>query len=52
MQLSPDAERRLVDDARDRARMKLMLVGAAVGLTALILLTALAGALFFMARQI
>jgi hypothetical protein len=51
VQLSPDAERRLVDDARDRARMKLMLVGAAVGLTGLILLTALAGALFFMARQ-
>ncbi len=50
--LSPDAERRLVDDARDRARTRLMLAGAAIGLTALILLTALAGALFFMARQL
>ncbi|MCU0231697.1 MAG: hypothetical protein MUC67_10015 [Acidobacteria bacterium] len=50
--LSPDAERRLVDDARDRARARLMLAGAAIGLTALILLTALAGALFFMARQL
>lgn len=52
VQLSPDAERRLVDDARDRARTRLMLSGAAIGLTGLILLTALAGALFFMARQL
>ncbi len=51
-QFSPDAERRLVDDARDRARLRLLLAGAAIGLTALILLTALAGALFFMARQL
>lgn len=51
VQLSPDAERRLVDDARDRARAKLMLVGAAIGLTGLLLLTALAGALFLVVRH-
>jgi hypothetical protein len=51
VRLSPDAERRLVDDARDRARTKLMLAGAAIGLTGLILLTALVGALFFVVRH-
>lgn len=52
VQLTPDAERRLVDDARDHARMRLMLVGAVVGLTGLILLTALAGALFLVACRV
>ncbi len=46
--LSPDAERRLVDDARTRARIRFILIGAAIGLTAVVALVALAGALFFM----
>jgi len=48
IQLSPEAERRLLDDARERARMKLLIVGGAVALVGVVALAALAGALFFM----
>jgi hypothetical protein len=43
--LSPEAERRLLDDARSRARSKLMVIGVGIGLTAIVILTALGGAL-------
>jgi len=43
--LSPEAERRLLDDARSRARNKLVIIGMAIGLTALVVLIALGGAL-------
>jgi len=43
--LSPEAERRLLDDARSRARNKLMVIGVGLGLTAIVILTALGGAL-------
>jgi hypothetical protein len=48
--LSPDAERRLLDDARDRARLKLVLVG--LGLLAIVLIVAMGGAVtLFMAPR-
>jgi len=50
LRLSPDAERRLLDDARSRARLKLLMVGGGIALTGLILLTALGGALFVTIR--
>jgi hypothetical protein len=52
LQLSPDAERRLLDEARNRARMKLLVVGGGVALGGLILLIALGGALFLAVRAI
>lgn len=48
LRLSPDAERRLLDEARYRARKKLMLVGFCVGMGGLILLAAFGGALYLM----
>ncbi len=48
VRLSPDAERRILDDARRRARMKLMIVGGAVAMGGLLLLVALLGAVFVM----
>ena len=48
--LSPEAELRLLDDARSRARNKLMIVGMGIGLSALIILTALGGALLLGVR--
>lgn len=46
LRLSPDAERRLLDDARKRARTKLFVIGGAVAVAGLAILGALAGALF------
>ena len=46
MTLSADAERRMLDDARDRARIKLLLVGGGLA----ILLLALCGALVLIFR--
>lgn len=43
--LSPEAERRLLDDARGRARNKLVVIGMGMGLGALVILIALGGAL-------
>jgi ferric-dicitrate binding protein FerR (iron transport regulator) len=45
--LSPDAERRLLDDARQRARTKLMLIGGAMALAGLLAIGALVALLFF-----
>ena len=52
LQLSPDAERRLLDDARQRARMKLVIIGAAVALTGILLLSAFGGALWLAATRL
>jgi len=51
LRLSPDAERRLVDDARDRARLKLLVIGGSIALVGLLALTALGGALLIVARS-
>lgn len=45
--LSPDAERRLLDDARQRARLKLLVIGGTVALGGFILLSAFVALLFF-----
>lgn len=50
VRLSPDAERRLLDDARERARLKLLVIGGAIGLVGLAVLIALGGALWLAAR--
>lgn len=50
LRLSPDAERRLLDDARASARTKLLVSGGAVAMGGMILLVALAGALRVMFR--
>jgi ferric-dicitrate binding protein FerR (iron transport regulator) len=43
--LSPGAERRLLDDARERARLKMYVIGGAIALTGFLLLVALGGLL-------
>lgn len=48
--LSPDAERRLLDEARDRARRKLFVIGGATALAGFIALIALGGAIMLMFR--
>ncbi|MBU1700279.1 MAG: hypothetical protein KJ970_08095 [Candidatus Eisenbacteria bacterium] len=45
IQLSPDAERLLLDDARERARLKLLLIGGSIALAGLLAIGAL-GMLF------
>jgi len=50
LQLSPDAERRLLDDARQRARTKLLVIGGAIGLVGLVSLVALIGVMMVMYR--
>jgi len=52
LQLSPEAERLLLDDARERARWKLLVIGGAVGLVGLMLLAALGGALLMFFRSV
>ncbi len=47
IRLSPDAERRLLDDARQRARTKLLLIGAAIALVGLLAIGALVSLLVF-----
>jgi ferric-dicitrate binding protein FerR (iron transport regulator) len=47
IRLSPDAERRLLDDARRRARMKLLLIGAGIALVGLLAIGALVALLLF-----
>jgi len=46
IQLSPSAERELLDDARERARIKLILIGGSIALVGLLTLVAM-GMLFF-----
>lgn len=47
VRLSPDAERRLLHEASERARLKLLVIGGAIALTGFLTLAALAGLLFF-----
>ena len=47
VRLSPDAERRLLHEASERARLKLLVIGGAIGLAGIVLLAALAGLVFF-----
>lgn len=51
LQLSPDQERRLLDQARERARMKLLIIGGAVAVIALLAITALAVVIVLMFSQ-
>jgi len=51
IRLSPDAERRFLDDARERARTKLLIMGGSVVLTAVLLLAAFAGVIFIFAGR-
>jgi hypothetical protein len=50
LRLSPDAERRLLDAARDKARLKLFVIGGAIALAGFIMLTALGGAMWLAIR--
>jgi hypothetical protein len=43
VRLSPDAERRMLDDAAKNARLKLLVIGGIVTLVAVLLLLAFAG---------
>ena len=51
LKLSPNAEREMLDQARERARWKLMVVGGGIGLAGLIFLVALIGAMFLTFRS-
>lgn len=51
LQLSPDQERRLLDQARERARMKLLIIGGAVSVVALLAIVALAAVIVLMFSQ-
>ncbi len=46
LRLSPDAERRLLDEARARARTRLLLVAGALAVGGLLMVAALGGALY------
>lgn len=48
VRLSPDAERRLLDEARSRARMRLLVLGGAIALGGMVALVALGGLVFLM----
>jgi ferric-dicitrate binding protein FerR (iron transport regulator) len=50
-QLSPDAERRLLDEARSRARTRLLIIGGGIAAAALMLLVALFGVLMLYLRS-
>ncbi len=50
IRLSPDAERRLLDDARRRARTKIMLIGAGIALAGLLAIGAFIALLVFAGR--
>lgn len=52
IRLSPDAELRLLDEARGRARLKLLIIGGAVALVGLMGMTALGGALLMFFRSV
>ena len=47
VRLSPDAERRLLHEASERARLKLLVIGGAIGLAGFVALAALVGLLYF-----
>jgi hypothetical protein len=46
LRLSPDAERRLLDDARSHAQIKLLVIGVATALIGLVLLGSVGAALY------
>ncbi len=48
--IPPDAELRLLEEAQRRARTKLWIIAGTIGLVGMILLTALAGAMFLVFR--
>ena len=50
LRLSAEAERRLLDQARERARLKLLVIGGAVAIAGLAILGSLAGVLLLIAR--
>jgi len=47
VRLSPDAERRLLHEASERARLKLLVIGGAIGLAGFLALAVLVGLLYF-----
>lgn len=49
IRLSPDAERRLLDDARGRAQLKLAIVGGAIAMGGVLLLALMGAVAFFLA---
>jgi hypothetical protein len=49
VRLSPDAERRLLDDARERAQTRMILIGGAIAVAGFVLLTILASVAFLLA---
>jgi hypothetical protein len=51
LRLSPDAERRLLDDARARAQTRLLVIGGTVVLLALVVLAGLGAAVFAFAHR-
>jgi ferric-dicitrate binding protein FerR (iron transport regulator) len=51
VQLSPDAERRMLDDAARTARLKLLVIGGSVALVAALLFAAFAGVLLVVFRH-
>lgn len=51
VRLSPDAELRLLHDAQQRARIKLMIIGGSIALTAILLFAAFAVAWLLLARR-
>jgi hypothetical protein len=51
LSLTPDAERRLLDQARQHARNKLLLIGGAIAVAGFVALLSLAGALVFLASR-
>jgi len=50
LRLSPDAERRLLDDARGRARLKLFVIGGSVAAAFFLLVSSLIVLLFVLGR--
>ena len=50
IRLSPDAERQLLDDARRRARTKLLLIGGGVALAGFLVLASFLGVLYITIR--
>ena len=52
--LSPDGERRLLDEARDRARTRLLVIGGSIALVAgtVVVLGILGGALFLLKHHL
>ena len=52
VRLSPDAELRILADAQQRARTRLLVIGGGIAAAAFIILVALAGAMFVLFRTV